>query len=132
VDTTATGERRAALRAERRTAAGLAGPASAGPAEGGQALDVNQSLHGRTVRCTHCGTDLGTFGEAYLAALPRIEGPPSGAGPHVWADPSTYVDVPVVFRQVLCPGCATALASQVVPADHPLPVDTIGERQHAH
>ncbi|MEU7813762.1 hydantoinase B/oxoprolinase family protein [Pseudonocardia sp. NPDC049154] len=134
VDAAATEARREAARAERRSAAGITGAAaSAASTVEGAELDANQVLDGATVRCRHCGTGLGTFGEAYLAALPRLETAPSGAGPHVWADPSTYVDEPVVFRQVLCPGCATALLSQVVPADHPLPADTFaGQHAHAH
>jgi N-methylhydantoinase B len=134
VDADATAQRRTALRGERRAAAGLPDAAVDSPGvDDGEGLDANQTLHGRTVHCRHCGTDLGTLGEPYLAALPRIETGPSGAGPHVWADSSTYVDEQVVFRQVLCPGCATALLSQVVPVDHPLPVDAFETaHQHAH
>ncbi|GAA4701269.1 hydantoinase B/oxoprolinase family protein [Pseudonocardia yuanmonensis] len=133
VDAAATDARRDALRADRRSAAGITGSTERATTVEGQELDANQTLDGATVRCRHCGTGLGTFGEAYLAELPRVETAPSGAGPHVWADPTTYVDEPVVFRQVLCPGCATALLSQVVPADHPLPADTFTQMgQHAH
>ncbi|WP_370588763.1 hydantoinase B/oxoprolinase family protein [Pseudonocardia sp. C8] len=130
----ATRARRAVLRTERRTAAGLdgGGEQPAGhPDVDGEQLDDNQVLGADgTVRCRHCGTDLGDLGEHYLAQLPRVQIPPSGAGPHVWADPSTYIDRDVVFRQVLCPGCATALLSQVVPADHPLPADVLGAGGH--
>ena len=52
---------------------------------------------------------------------------------HAYYGAVSYVDEQIVFRQVLCPGCATALLSQVVPVDHPLPVDTVGTaRPHAH
>jgi N-methylhydantoinase B len=34
-----------------------------------------------------------------------------------------YVDAEVVFRQLCCPGCLTAVYSRVVPVDHRLPDD---------
>ncbi|WP_236793768.1 hydantoinase B/oxoprolinase family protein [Amycolatopsis sp. GM8] len=131
VDVEATQQLREQLWAARRSAAGIRADAGARRADvaGAENLDVNQALvDGETVVCRHCGTVLGTAGEPYLAALPRIEAGPSAAGPHVWPDSSTYVDETVVFRQALCPGCATALVSQVVPAGHPMPADSLGSR----
>jgi N-methylhydantoinase B len=54
--------------------------------------------------------------------MARYEGPPAEAGPQIWADSAVYLDAPVVFRQLCCPGCGTAMLSTVVPVDHPLPV----------
>ncbi|HWD03668.1 MAG TPA: hydantoinase B/oxoprolinase family protein [Amycolatopsis sp.] len=128
VDADATRLRREEMVAARRGAAGIAADADLPRAQIGsaEALDTNQALvDGRTVACRHCGAVLGELGEPYLAALPRVEAGPSAAGPHVWADSSTYVDEPVVFRQVLCPGCATALLSQVVPTGHPISPDSV-------
>jgi len=125
VDEAATTGRRADLLAQRRAASGISPRDVPGSVDGGEALDVNVAVSAGQVLCRHCGTGLGRLGEPFLAELPRIEASPGTAGPHVWADPSTYVDVPVVFRQVLCPGCATALLSQVVPSDHPLVADHI-------
>jgi N-methylhydantoinase B len=74
----------------------------------------------RVVACSHCGQHLGEPGGGYQEGLLMFEGSPGEAGPHVWPDPSTYVDGDVVFRQLCCPGCATAMLSTVVPADHPM------------
>ncbi|WP_197377716.1 hydantoinase B/oxoprolinase family protein [Mycolicibacterium baixiangningiae] len=72
----------------------------------------------RAVACAHCGRLLGdsTTGRLNLA---RYEGPSSDAGPQVLSEPTEYVDTPVVFRQLCCPGCWTAVYSGIVPADHP-------------
>ncbi|WP_063129779.1 hydantoinase B/oxoprolinase family protein [Nocardia fusca] len=131
-DSGATERRREQLRSERRAVAGISPADPPGPVTAGEPLDDNTIIVGESaVSCRHCGTELGTLGEPYLSALPRIETDPAAAGPHVWADPATYVDEPVVFRQVLCPGCATALISQVVPADHPIRADAL-VNTHSH
>ena len=52
---------------------------------------------------------------------------PAAAGPHVWPDPSDYVDQEIVFRQLLCPGCFTAVYSRVAPRSHPLPEEFYGQ-----
>jgi N-methylhydantoinase B len=84
---------------------------------------VLESPGGGTVVCVHCGTRIGPLADgAYVASLARREVAPAEAGPHIWHDPSQYVDAEVVFRQLCCPGCLTAVDSRVVPADHPLPV----------
>jgi N-methylhydantoinase B len=62
-------------------------------------------------------------GGEFVGALARRDSPPTEAGPHIWGDPSVYVDAQVVFRQLFCPSCLTALYSRVVPVDHPLPDD---------
>lgn len=71
------------------------------------------------VGCAHCGRQLGDSRTDTALDLARFEGPASTAGPQVTSDPSEYVDDPVVFRQLCCPGCWTAIYSGVVPADHP-------------
>ncbi|MDT7619033.1 MAG: N-methylhydantoinase [Pseudonocardiales bacterium] len=75
---------------------------------------------GPVIACRHCGERLG---EADTLRLALYEGPPTDAGPQILADPTDYVDAPVVFRQYCCPGCWTAVYSAVVPADH---VDHVG------
>ena len=55
-----------------------------------------------------------------------FEGPSSEAGPQITSDPATYVDDEVVFRQLCCPGCWTAVYSAVVPKDHPDHVSDVG------
>jgi N-methylhydantoinase B len=75
---------------------------------------------GPVIACRHCGERLG---EADTLRLAIYEGPSTDAGPQILADPTDYVDAPVVFRQYCCPGCWTAVYSAVVPADH---VDHVG------
>jgi N-methylhydantoinase B len=132
VDVTATGERRDKLRRRRASGAGLSGTGLApiGPPDLSHArrlddnLAVRESPAGGTVVCVHCGTEIGPLaGSAFVAALARREVAPTEAGPHIWHDPLEYVDAEIVFRQLCCPGCLTAVNSRVVPVDHPLPAD---------
>ncbi|MDV6284986.1 hydantoinase B/oxoprolinase family protein [Rhodococcus jostii] len=69
------------------------------------------------IACAQCGRQLGDDSEPTLH-LARYEGPPSAAGPQVTSDAAEYVDAPIVFRQLCCPGCWTAVYSSIVPADH--------------
>ena len=71
------------------------------------------------IACAHCGRLLGDDKNDTELQLARFEGPSSMAGPQVTSDPTEYVDAPVVFRQLSCPGCWTAFYSSIVPADHP-------------
>ena len=132
VDVTATEETREELRRRRATGAGLPDapprPIGAPDLTGARRLDdnlaVRESSEGRTVVCAQCGTEHGPLaGGAFASALARRDGAPAEAGPHIWHDPSVYVDADVVFRQLFCPGCLTAVHSRVVPVDHPLPDD---------
>jgi N-methylhydantoinase B len=87
-------------------------------------LAVRESPEGRMVVCVHCSTQIGPLADgAFVAALARRDSDPTEAGPHIWHDPSEYVDAKVVFRQLFCPGCLTAVNSRVVPVDHPFPDD---------
>ncbi|WP_434447344.1 hydantoinase B/oxoprolinase family protein [Lentzea sp. E54] len=132
VDLFATEAARESLRHRRATEAGLPGiphgPVGAADLTDVRRLDDNlavlESPDGKTVVCLHCGTKIGPLdGGAFVSALARRETVPAEAGPHIWHDPSQYVDVEVVFRQLLCPGCLTAVNSRVVPVGHPLPDD---------
>jgi N-methylhydantoinase B len=76
-------------------------------------------LSGSTVACAHCGHALADTSKDAALGLARYEGPSSEAGPQVLSDPAAYVDEQVVFRQLCCPGCWTALYSAVVPQVHP-------------
>jgi N-methylhydantoinase B len=132
LDGATTAETRAAIRARRAQDAGVAAdrvvPIREGALEPGRRLDDNLAVvdaaEGRTVGCLHCGTLIGPVADgAFVASLVRSDNPPATAGPHIWADPTVYVDREVVFRQLFCPGCLTAVYSRVVPVDHPLPDD---------
>ncbi len=67
-------------------------------------------------RCAHCGTTLAGKGQNYLDGTLVHEGPSSEAGPQIRGEPQLFVDRAVVFRQYRCPGCYTALLSEVMPA----------------
>ncbi|MBJ7289566.1 hydantoinase B/oxoprolinase family protein, partial [Williamsia sp.] len=73
----------------------------------------------RVIACAHCGRLLGDDKNGGVLDLARFEGPSSAAGPQVTSDPTEYVDTAIVFRQLCCPGCWTAIYSGIVPADHP-------------
>jgi len=127
VDVAATEERRAKLRRRRASGAGLTGLTPIGTPDLNvvRRLDDNLAvLANGTVACVHCGTEIGPLaGGAFFASLARRDAAPTEAGPHIWHDPLEYVDAEVVFRQLFCPGCLTAVHSRVVPVEHPLPVD---------
>jgi N-methylhydantoinase B len=72
----------------------------------------------RFVACSACGRQLADENSTTLDVA-KYEGPPNTAGPQITSDAEHYVDEPVVFRQLCCPGCWTAIYSGVVPADHP-------------
>jgi N-methylhydantoinase B len=129
-DAAATEVRRAELRTWRRTRSDgptpIADPEPVSADHAERFLDDNLAVikNGSqpVVACAHCGHRIGHLEDGqYLEALIRFEGPPASAGPHIWPDSSTYVDAPVVFRQLSCPGCYTAVMSSVVPQAHPLP-----------
>jgi N-methylhydantoinase B len=83
----------------------------------GTRVNVNIRARGDgSLSCTHCGHDLPGTAASYLSQVPVHEGPPGECGPHIFPDPAVYVDARVVFRQYYCPGCYTALHSEVAPA----------------
>lgn len=79
-------------------------------------LFVVDSAH--AVGCAHCGRRLADLRTDTRLQLAVYEGPSSDAGPQVTSAPETYVDADVVFRQLCCPGCWTAVYSSVVPREH--------------
>jgi N-methylhydantoinase B len=119
-DASATAQRRAELIAERRARSG--GPAGAvgTPLDltGATRIDGNLSQIGSLVACAHCGHQLADLATDRELALARYEGPSTQAGPQITSDPTRYVDDEIVFRQLSCPGCLTAVYSAVVPKAH--------------
>ena len=111
------------MRAGRTDRTGRAGSPGAGTTGGavasGARLDDNLVLDGTTVSCAHCGHAVGSssdwLGQAVVSVRPITEG-----GSLVPADPSTYVDAQVVFRQAMCPGCLTVVLTEVVERDAPM------------
>ncbi|TYB48862.1 hydantoinase B/oxoprolinase family protein [Actinomadura chibensis] len=126
-DHSATAARRAELIQRRRTGAGspdrrarTCGVQGARPLDDNIAVLPAEGGEPERLCCRHCGELLGERDGDHLSRLPRQVTGPEGAGPGAWPDASTYVDDEVVFRQVYCPGCFTALLTQVVPARQPL------------
>jgi N-methylhydantoinase B len=89
-------------------------------------LDDNLVVAGNEVGCAHCGHQLADLTTGTQLQLAIFEGLSTEAGPQITSDPSTYVDDEVVFRQLCCPGCWTAVYSAVVPKDHADHVSDVG------
>jgi N-methylhydantoinase B len=68
-----------------------------------------------TLACAHCGQQLDGGPTDYLSKLPFYEAGAEIAGPQVGTNSRAFVDADVVFRQYLCPRCATAFHTEVVP-----------------
>ncbi|WP_123028749.1 hydantoinase B/oxoprolinase family protein [Mycolicibacterium stellerae] len=122
-DTAATAALRDDIRAERRSRSDIPQTQQANVhPETGRRIDDNLAEitigDARVIACAHCGRLLGDSKTGRLD-LARYEGPSTDAGPQVTSDPTEYIDTPVVFRQLCCPGCWTAVYSGIVPADHP-------------
>ena len=77
------------------------------------------------IACSACGRQLADEGSTTLDVA-KYEGPSTDAGPQISTAPDNYVDAPVVFRQLCCPGCGTAIYSGVVPAGHPEHTPPVG------
>jgi N-methylhydantoinase B len=89
---------------------------------------VDDSAPDRPVFCGHCAASIGHLRDGkFEHRLLVADDVPAAAGPHIWADPSDYVDQEIVFRQLLCPGCFTAVYSRVAPRSHPLPEEFYGQ-----
>ena len=123
VDGPATTELRAqARRARRLRSTGAVPDAAVLETAGARRLNdnlVEVDVAGtRHIACAACGRELADSSSGTLD-LARFEGPSSEAGPQITSDPALYVDETIVFRQLCCPGCWTAVYSGVVPAGHP-------------
>lgn len=81
-------------------------------------IDDNLVMSGSLVGCAHCGQKLADTTTDTQLALLRYDGPVTEAGPQIVSDPRDYIDDEVVFRQLSCPGCYTAVYSGVVPKVH--------------
>jgi N-methylhydantoinase B len=78
-------------------------------------LDVDEE--GRVV-CRRCGHDLGPAEENFKERAVCRTLPIQEANPLI-VDPRTFIDDEIVFRQYVCPGCATLLETEVVLAATP-------------
>ena len=75
---------------------------------------VRHSADG-SLSCVHCDNALDGGPQDYLTRLPYYETGVAAAGPHIGTDSRAFVDADVVFRQYICPHCATAFHTEVVP-----------------
>jgi N-methylhydantoinase B len=124
VDPAATDRQRTSDRARRRDRSqAVDGDAPVVDVSGGRRLDDNlvevDAGEAAVVACRHCGQTLGDARNSNLLNLARYNGPSSEAGRQVTSAPDLYVDAEIVFRQLSCPHCWTAVYSGIVPADHP-------------
>ncbi|MFI6676250.1 hydantoinase B/oxoprolinase family protein [Kribbella sp. NPDC050470] len=128
VDDDETAVLRERLRDQRRQRAGASQAADAPRVDVANArrLDDNLVVAGNQVGCAHCGHQLADLSTETQLQLALFEGPSTEAGPQITSEPSTYVDDEVVFRQLCCPGCWTAVYSAVVPKDHADHVSDVG------
>ncbi|WP_224404048.1 hypothetical protein [Pseudonocardia sp. ICBG1034] len=65
------------------------------------------------VRCVHCDFVVAEPGEPILHRALTRRGDITKAGPGVRAGVPAFIAAPVEFRQRLCPGCHTALLTEV-------------------
>lgn len=119
VDADATAVRRRAI-LDRRGAQSVGAATSGHKVDLADARRIDDNLVqvGSLVACAHCGQQLADTSADRELALLRHEGPSSEAGPQILSSPAQYVDDEVVFRQLICPGCLTAVYSGVVPKAH--------------
>lgn len=112
------------LRAELRGARLGRGPLPAAPAatlpEGHRWLDTNVTLSpDDAASCGRCGHHLADAGQSYKTGLRMIETDLADTD-RVWHDPTMYCDdVDLVFREFVCPGCATLIEVEMTFRDEP-------------
>jgi N-methylhydantoinase B len=116
VDEAATSAARTEIRRRRLAAAAASGePRALSAAASDGALVIGDDIvaderEGRFT-CAHCGDELGRFETHALACALVLEQPVAALG-QSFTDPSIFIDDEIVWRQLLCPGCATRLGGQ--------------------
>jgi N-methylhydantoinase B len=130
-DLAATEELRDGIREERRSWPAWASDAASDPAlpsaasgNGDRAIHealVVRELDGvQMIACRRCGITLCGYGDDFKRATLMHEGP-TAAIPGSKADPSDFLDDPVVFRRYCCSGCQVLLTTEVArAADQPI------------
>jgi N-methylhydantoinase B len=120
LDADATERRRAELRRERLNAAGIdRDPAAVDASPPGGAVVIGEDIwiDRDAYHCAHCGEEIGALSEHPKQRLAVRERPLQELGAR-FHDPATYVDDEIVWREFLCPGCGTRLATEVArPSD---------------
>ena len=79
-----------------------------------QPIDLHLAIDdGGTIVCVRCGHRFCGAGENFKEHAIRHDRPVQDANPLI-VDPRLFVDDELVFRQYVCPGCATLLENEVV------------------
>jgi N-methylhydantoinase B len=130
VDAAATGERRAAIRAERLDGAQAFAPDRLGTVEPASVLlrgaaggvDVAEHRGTHVWACSACGENLGPAAESFKRRARYRQRPPQDVDARLYPDPTQFSETPLLLRQYACPGCATLLAQEFCLAeDEPWP-----------
>ena len=124
VDSVATEQRRAAIRAERRAAAG-AGGASLGKvasdavvlAGAGGSVDIARAGGALVWSCSQCGENLGPASETYKLRASSWQQAPQLVDARMYPDPTEFSETELLLRRYACPSCATLLAHEFCLAD---------------
>jgi N-methylhydantoinase B len=121
LDEQGTEQRRDELRRKRFAAAGLDGeprPRDASPPDGATLIgeDIWVDHDAGAYRCAHCGEEIGALSSHTKEKLGVWEHPVEEIGKE-FRDPGIYVDDTIVWREFVCPGCATRLATEICRPD---------------
>jgi N-methylhydantoinase B len=130
VDGPATEKRRKDIRAERiRRASPPQSPLASQPTPNGIPLkhlhDVAEELElvaigpDRYIVCKDCGHFICAGNGNYKLGAARIDGSLMEIDSELFPDPAGEFDVPIVYREYLCPDCGVLLENELVRADEP-------------
>jgi N-methylhydantoinase B len=130
VDAAATEKRRREIRAERiRRASAPQMPLSPQPTPNGIPLthlhDVAEELElvaigaQRYIACKNCGHFICAGNGNYKLGAARIDGSLMEIDSELFPDPANEFDVPILYREYLCPNCGVLLDNELVRADEP-------------
>ncbi|HEX3736548.1 MAG TPA: hydantoinase B/oxoprolinase family protein [Solirubrobacterales bacterium] len=120
-DEAASAERRRGLRVERLRAAGIeAEPVEVSGAETpGTAITESLVIADDEILCGRCGHSLSPADGSYKSGVGVIERPIETATP-LSKDPAIFVDQKLLFRQFVCPRCATQLETELALEGDPI------------
>jgi N-methylhydantoinase B len=130
VDDAATQARRQEIRAKRlRRASPPPLPLPRQPGPNGTALthlhDVAEELElvalgsERYIACRDCGHFICAGNGNYKLGAARIDGSLTEIDAELFPDPASEFDVPIMYREYLCPKCGVLLENELVRADEP-------------